>query len=114
MSPISLSTHVLDTARGRPVDGVAVTLSRRGAGGGWEEIATNRTDEDGRVGEIVPGGDPLPAGTYQLLFDLRGTPSLAGGWYPEVAIVVDLEASSGHSHVPLLLSPYGYSTYRGS
>lgn len=114
MNPISLSTHVLDTARGRPVDGVPVTLARRGPGGGWEDVASTRTDEDGRVADLVPGGDPLPAGTYRLSFDLRGAPSVADGWYPEVSIVIDLEPRSGHSHVPLLLAPYGYSTYRGS
>lgn len=114
MTPISISTHVLDTARGRPVDGVALTLARTGADGAWETVATSRTDVDGRVADLVSGGDPLPPGTYRLHFDLRGTPSVADGWYPEVSIVIELEPGSGHSHVPLLLAPYGYSTYRGS
>ncbi|MBJ7472353.1 MAG: hydroxyisourate hydrolase [Solirubrobacteraceae bacterium] len=113
MKPISLSTHVLDTARGRPVERVPVTVDMRD-GDGWTRIGEGRTDEDGRVAELVPPGAGLAAGTYRLTFDLRATPSIADGWYPEVSIVVDLDDAGGHSHVPLLLAPYGYSTYRGS
>lgn len=113
MKPISLSTHVLDTARGRPVDGVPVGLDRRD-GDAWIAVGTSRTDEDGRVAELVPDGLELPAGIYRLTFDLRAAPSTADSWYPEVTIVIDLGAAGGHSHVPLLLAPYGYSTYRGS
>lgn len=113
MKPIRLSTHVLDTARGRPVESVPVVLERRD-GETWIAVNTARTDEDGRVGDLVPPGSPLSAGIYRLTFDLRATPSTASGWYPEVSIVVDLDEHGGHSHVPLLLAPYGYSTYRGS
>lgn len=113
MKPIRLSTHVLDTARGRPVESVPVVLERRDPAA-WIWVSEARTDEDGRVEELVPRGAPLGAGIYRLTFDLRATPSTADGWYPEVSIVIDLDDAGGHSHVPLLLAPYGYSTYRGS
>lgn len=113
MSPISLSTHVLDTAAGRPVEGIPVALERR-EGDAWVPVAMAVTDPDGRVPELAPEGDPLPGGDYRVTFDLLATPATAGGWYPEVSIVVTLAEDSGHSHVPLLLAPYGFSTYRGS
>ena len=113
MKPIRLSTHVLDTARGRPVESVPVVLERKN-GAGWVAVSEARTDEDGRVADLVPPDAPLSAGIYRLTFDLHATPSTASGWYPEVSIVIDLDAQGGHSHVPLLLAPYGYSTYRGS
>jgi 5-hydroxyisourate hydrolase len=113
MKRISLSTHVLDTARGRPVETCPVTLDRWD-GEAWSAVGSGRTDVDGRIAELVPGGDPLPGGKYRVTFDLEATPTVADGWYPEVSIVVNLAADSGHSHVPLLLSPFGFSTYRGS
>jgi len=115
MSSISLSTHVLDTAKGLPAAGVPVVLEQRTDPGGWLPIADDVTNADGRVAELVPPGAELPGGRYRVVFDLESAELPAGpGWYPEVSIVVDLAADSGHSHVPLLLSPYGYTTYRGS
>jgi 5-hydroxyisourate hydrolase len=113
MKRISLSTHVLDTARGRPVETCPVTFERLD-GDTWVKVGEGRTDIDGRIAELAPQDEPLPGGKYRVTFDLEATPTVADGWYPEVSIVVNLAADSGHSHVPLLLSPFGYSTYRGS
>jgi 5-hydroxyisourate hydrolase len=104
----TLSTHVLDTGVGRPAAGVSVVLeSAQGA-----TLAEARTDTDGRVGSI---GDDLAPGNYRLHFDTGRWFSDAGveGFYPEVTVSFRI-AVDEHFHVPLLLSPYGYSTYRGS
>ena len=94
----SVSTHVLDTAQGRPVSGVRVSLYR-----GTELVARGDTDADGRIKEL---GRDLAAGAYRLLFDV------AGPFFEEVALQLQLE--DGHYHVPLLVSPFGCVTYRGS
>jgi 5-hydroxyisourate hydrolase len=107
-----LSTHVLDTGSGRPAAAVPVVLSRRD-GGDWAELGRGETDEDGR---LVLLADGLTTGTHRLTFD-TGTWFAATdrtGFYPEVAVAFDVTDLSRHHHVPLLLSPYGYSTYRGS
>lgn len=107
---MSLSTHVLDAVRGRPAAGVAVTLERRD-GAGWVPVTAGRTDGDGRLRwdtELAPAA-------YRLTFDTGGWFAASGteGFYPEVPIVFTV-TGTGHHHVPLLLSPYSYSTYRGS
>jgi 5-hydroxyisourate hydrolase len=94
----SLSTHVLDTAIGRPVSGVRVSLYR-----GTELVARGDTDADGRINEL---GRELAAGSYRLLFAVKGP------FFEEVALQVRLE--DGHYHVPLLVTPFGCVTYRGS
>jgi 5-hydroxyisourate hydrolase len=112
MSP--LTTHVLDTARGKPAAGIAVTLEIATAAG-FEVIARGVTNDDGRVRDLLPEGG-LRATTYRIGFDLD--PYYAGlgtrGFYPYAQIVFRVEDPAQHHHVPLLLSPYGYSTYRGS
>jgi 5-hydroxyisourate hydrolase len=109
-----ISTHVLDTARGHPAEGVAVTLEHE-AGGRWVERGRGTTDADGRVRELLPADTPLADGRYRLTFDTGQYFRTVGhaAFYPEV-IVVFTVAGGGHHHVPLLLSPFGYSTYRGS
>jgi len=112
-SPIT--THVLDTARGRPADGVGVLLEARSGSDSWSELARGVTDADGRLRELLPGGR-LPPGIYRLTFD-TGAYFRARGvqcFYPSVAVVFEVKDADEHHHVPLLLSPYGYSTYRGS
>jgi 5-hydroxyisourate hydrolase len=101
----SLSTHVLDTAIGRPAAGVPVQLLDASGSG----LATAITDGDGRIGSLA---DDLAVGPYTLRFDVATYEP--GGFYPEVAVTFTVAESDGHYHVPLLLSPYGYSTYRGS
>jgi 5-hydroxyisourate hydrolase len=100
---MGISTHVLDTAKGRPAEGVAITLEdERGV------IARGVTDADGRLKLI---DDPPPAGTYRITFDTGGYDP--NGFFPRVVIEFRVTGSK-HYHVPLLLSPFGYSTYRGS
>ncbi|MCW2832531.1 MAG: uraH [Nocardioides sp.] len=104
----TLSTHVLDTSLGRPAAGVSLRLE--GDGG---QLAEAVTDADGRVSDL--GGGTLAPGTYRLRFDTAGYFAQRGveGFYPEVLVAFTIQAD-GHVHVPLLLSPFGYSTYRGS
>jgi 5-hydroxyisourate hydrolase len=119
MSAISISTHILDTAAGLPVAGVPVALARLNADptatpNTWLLIAEGTTNADGRIADLATADAALPAGRYRVRFDLEGAGSVAESWYPEVSIVVDLAADAGHVHIPLLLAPYGYTTYRGS
>lgn len=111
---MSISTHVLDTAAGRPAAGVAVRLERR-ADGGWTTLTDAITDDDGRVGDLLDGADPA-AGIHRLTFDTGGYHAARGatGFHPEVVITFEVVIPEEHHHVPLLLSPYGYTTYRGS
>jgi 5-hydroxyisourate hydrolase len=104
-----LSTHVLDAVSGRPAGAVAVTLTDAGG----TTLATAATDEDGRIASIA---DPLPCGVYRLTFDTRTyfAEREAPTFYPEVVIVFEITGADDKCHVPLLLSPYAYSTYRGS
>jgi 5-hydroxyisourate hydrolase len=113
---ISISTHILDTARGRPAANVSVVLEHRDADG-WQELARRATDTDGRVRDLAPGDRPLSAGDYRLRFataDYFTQQGVSEFFYAEVTIAVRLAEGGGHYHVPLLLSPFGYSTYRGS
>lgn len=111
MSP--LTTHVLDTAQGRPAQGVPVLLERKTAGR-WKLLGRGKTDADGRVQALLPAGK-LPFGVYRLTFDTAAyfRRIRVAGFYPEVAVVFQVR-DGRHQHVPLLLSPFGYSTYRGS
>jgi 5-hydroxyisourate hydrolase len=101
----AITTHVLDLAAGRPRAGLTVRLARR-TGEDWEPVAQAATDADGRVREW-PGAPDLAPGDHRLTF-------LTGGFYPEVSVVFRVERPQDHHHVPLLLSPFGYTTYRGT
>jgi 5-hydroxyisourate hydrolase len=111
----TLSTHVLDTARGRPAAGVPVALERERAPGDFEMLGSGATDADGRLKTLLPEGRPLEAGTYRLTFDTGAYFAAAGidAFYPVAHITFRVTAAE-HHHVPLLLAPFGYSTYRGS
>jgi 5-hydroxyisourate hydrolase len=106
----NLTTHVLDAALGRPAVGVTVRLESLAG----QELAHGRTDDDGRIPGLV--NEPLPAGDYRLVFDTGGYHRSTGqtGFYPEVAITFSVTDPQQHHHVPLLLAPFAYSTYRGS
>jgi 5-hydroxyisourate hydrolase len=108
---LSLSTHVLDTARGRPAGGMPVRLDQY-VGDTWKPLTETAADDEGRLRDL-PAPEP---GTYRLRF---GTgPYFAGQgvqtFYPEVTVIFVIADAGEHYHVPLLVSPYGYSTYRGS
>lgn len=113
MSPIT--THVLDVSKGKPAQGVAVTLERH-ADGEWHLLGQRKTDDDGRVKDLLADDATLDAGTYRLTFDTTSYFSKQGveGFYPMVSVAFTVRDGSQHHHVPLLLSPFGYSTYRGS
>lgn len=111
-----VTTHVLDAALGRPARDVPVRLEAATDPGrtDWRLIARGRTNHDGRVPDLGP--DQLPAGYHRVVFDTAAYFTATGqrGFYPEVVIVFDLADEDAHYHVPLLLSPFAYSTYRGS
>ena len=111
-----ITTHVLDTAMGRPAVGIAVSLHRFAPEDSMERIGSTVTDEDGRVMRGLHPGDALEPGVYRMTFDteshLRRTHGAA--FYPSVDITFRVSPGETHYHVPLLLSPFGYSTYRGS
>ena len=112
-SPIT--THVLDTALGRPASGVEVQLARRSADNRWEVIGTSATDADGRITNLLPPGS-LAVGVYCLTFATGAYFRRQGiaTFYPAVAIEFQVLSAAEHYHVPLLVSPFGYTTYRGS
>jgi 5-hydroxyisourate hydrolase len=111
----TISTHILDTSRGRPAGGVSVALERLNAGEGWSRLAEAETDVDGRIKEFVLSDSQLTPGTYRLVFAIAKYFKTLNqqSFYPEVAVTFLIEAAE-HYHVPLLINPFGYSTYRGS
>lgn len=112
----AITTHVLDTARGRPAAGVPIVLERAGEGGAWQRLGQGATDADGRLRTLLPDGERPAAGVYRLTFDTEAyfAATGEGGFFPAVHITFRVTAPEQHYHVPLLLSPFGYSTYRGS
>lgn len=108
-----VTTHVLDAARGVPASGVEVTLEQQ-AGGAWQVIGTGTTDGDGRINALGP--EYVAVGRYRVSFDTGAYFAAQGTstFYPEVSVVVAIADAAAHYHVPLLLSPFAYSTYRGS
>lgn len=107
----SITTHVLDTSTGKPAEGVPVRLERRN-GQRWEEVGAGITDADGRVSDLV--GESVQPGVYRLSFESSAYFGNKDHYYPIVRIEFHYRDDDRHHHVPLLLSPFGYSTYRGS
>ena len=115
MSPVTtISTHVLDTAFGTPAENVAVTLERIEVGTATA-VARGVTNADGRVPSFA-SGDAMLAGDYRLCFDVAAyfADTQRKSFYAEICIAFTVDDQAQHYHVPLLLSPFGYSTYRGS
>lgn len=115
----TLSTHVLDAVSGTPARGVRVTVEaltppQTGAGPDPQTIGSGATNDDGRIPDLAPEG--LAPGTYRIVFATGDWFAAQGtqGFYPEVAITFSVDGERSHCHVPLLLSPFAYSTYRGS
>lgn len=108
-----VTTHVLDSQSGRPAAGIDVELAHRGSDG-WNTVATGTTNEDGRIGDLGP--ETLASGTYRVTFDTGAyfAQKQVATFYPEVSISFSVDTNEKHYHVPILLSPFAYSTYRGS
>jgi 5-hydroxyisourate hydrolase len=113
MTVSHVTTHVLDTGTGLPASGMSARLLKRSETT-WTVVARGVTDQDGRIRAFGP--EVLPAGIYRIEFDTGSYFADAGveSFFPEVALTFHVLGSVGHYHVPLLLSPYAYSTYRGS
>lgn len=111
----AITTHVLDTSRGRPAADVPVVLERMSDAQGPRVLAQGATDADGRLRGLLPPG-PVQPGVYRLTFDTGAYFGVHGvqAFYPEVSVLFTVRDGEEHFHVPLLLSPFGYSTYRGS
>jgi 5-hydroxyisourate hydrolase len=109
-----ITTHVLDTAAGRPGKAIAIELERHDAGG-WQPVGAGVTDDDGRLRTLTPTGPVIP-GVYRIRFHTEAyfAAHQQTGFFPVVEIQFTVADGAQHYHVPLLLSPYGYSTYRGS
>ena len=109
-----LTSHVLDVSLGRPARGLTVRLDVADDGG-WRPLGGAITDADGRAGDLLAGA-ALEAGVYRLIFETAGYFAASGRtcFYPRVEVTFEVTAPGEHHHVPLLLAPYGYSTYRGS
>lgn len=109
-----ITTHVLDTAAGRPGSGIAIELEHAQAGT-WQLVGAGITDDDGRLRTLTPQG-PVAAGTYRIRFQTGAYYASHGiaGFFPVVEIQFSVHDGAAHYHVPLLLSPFGFSTYRGS
>ncbi len=113
---MGISTHILDTTKGRPARGVTVLLERK-THAAWDLVTTQKTNDDGRVKSLLPEGETSPkAGTYLITFDVGAYFKDQGveTFYPKVSIEFSVVNEGEHYHVPLLLNPFGYSTYRGS
>jgi 5-hydroxyisourate hydrolase len=106
-----ITSHVLDTTRGRPAAGIPVTLDFEVSPHEWKQLGKDITDADGRARNLTSAGVDLAKGVYRLTFDVE---SYQQGFYPHVILVFHVDAPNEHYHVPLLLSKFGYTTYRGS
>lgn len=109
-----ITTHVLDTSKGKPAELVSIKLEKK-VNDDWEFITEGITNSDGRIPEFLPNDKKLEVGIYRMIFASGDYFHLQGivGFYPEIPIIFELR-DQDHYHVPLLLNPFGYSTYRGS
>jgi 5-hydroxyisourate hydrolase len=112
----AITTHILNLSQGRPAGGVAVVLEVQFEQEGWQVLGQGTTDADGRLKNLLPADFQLAPGAYRLSFRTSDYFAAQGveSFYPEVMISFNVTDREAHYHVPLLLSPYGYSTYRGS
>ncbi|SER26607.1 MULTISPECIES: hydroxyisourate hydrolase [Pseudomonas] len=110
-----LSVHVLNLETGVPSSGVNVTLERH-MGEAWQPLAQGTTNEQGRIAELYPSDKPLQKGEYRVVFKTGEYYKKTGHetFFPEIPVIFEVKQTDQHYHIPLLLSPYGFSTYRGS
>jgi 5-hydroxyisourate hydrolase len=113
-SPVT--THVLDTSRGKPAAGIQVTLEVQSADQNWKSVGTAKTDPSGRIENFLESLARAKPGVYRMVFEteLYFQNLKMETFYPTISIVFQIRNAEEHYHVPLLLSPYGYSTYRGT
>jgi 5-hydroxyisourate hydrolase len=111
-----ISTHILDMVYGKPAKDVPVRLERKNTSGDWRLVNSARTDQDGRCSQLLPEGEDLPAGDYRLIFDTASyyARHKIEPLYPVVEVTFHAREGESYFHIPLLLSPNGYTTYRGS
>ena len=111
----AITTHILDISTGVPARGVAVILERQILDG-WQIIGKGETDDDGRLRDLLSSDEMMQIGNYRLTFDTGDyfAKQQIEGFYPQVTVAFVVRDAISHYHVPLLLSPFGYSTYRGS
>jgi 5-hydroxyisourate hydrolase len=111
-----ISTHVLDIAVGKPANDVSVRLEKQNTSADWRLLTSARTDQDGRCAQLLPGGEDLSPGVYRLSFDTGSyyARQKIDALHPVVEVTFEARDGESHLHIPLLLSPNGYTTYRGS
>lgn len=116
MTASPITTHVLDLVAGLPGAGIPVTLERKTHTAGWQVVAEGMTDADGRISDLMSTKEPFLVGHYRLIFDTGPYFTLrnADAFFPQITISFVIKDAMQHYHVPLLLSPFGYTTYRGS
>ena len=112
----AITTHILDVSLGSPASGVPVLLERQISADDWQIIGKGLTDKDGRLRDLISADEKFLSGNYRLTFDTETyfAEQQIEGFYPQVTVVFTVRDVAQHYHVPLLLSPFGYSTYRGS
>ncbi len=110
-----ITTHVLDTAKGKPAEGIRISLQKPIGKDQWENITSGVTNSDGRIADFLPAEQQIAPGMYRMLFETGAYFEKNGekGFYPEVPVIFEI-TDLEHYHIPLLLNPFGYSTYRGS
>jgi len=111
-----ISTHILDLVHGKPAIDVPVRLEKQNSTGAWRLLSSVRTDQEGRCPQLLPEGADLSPGIYRLSFDTGSYFALRkiAALYPVVQVTFQVQEGESHFHIPLLLSPNGYTTYRGS
>ncbi len=111
----AITTHILDTTNGVPAAGVAASLERRSHAAGWQLVAEGITDADGRINDIMSPSDIFSPGHYRFVFEIGPYFLLKGieCFFPQISVGFVVKDSMQHYHIPLLLSPFGYSVYRG-
>ncbi|MGA2743615.1 MAG: hydroxyisourate hydrolase [Candidatus Sulfotelmatobacter sp.] len=111
-----ISTHILDLARGKPASAVPVRLEEQDSTGDWRLLTSTHTDQEGRCLQLLPESEDLGGGVYRLIFDTGSyfAQQKIAALYPVVMVAFQVQEGESHFHLPLLLSPNGYTTYRGS